>query len=302
MLVVELSTYSQAIHMTDNLYTGSGVFDSIFNDAQPENAANPAEGAEQAEEEQEVVAAEESKDETDEGESKSEEQAEEQSNEPTVYKIKAAGEEHELGIDQLIEYAQKGIGFNRNSERQAREHKAEMALLAEERKAVAAEFEKAAQYLEILGETKAGKEHLEYLMDYDLPEYKRVKAMQDEVKAQAEKARTDRQAEEIKTAIAMIEDKFPSEWIKTDSRQKLLEDGAKFFESLGMTAQEIAGITSGPAYIAAIKAKRYDDLMKKVEKTKAAPPKKLTPKVVAQKQPAKPQEFDVVAEFFPFLK
>ena len=300
MVVVELSTYAQVIHMADNLYTGSGVFDSIFNEVQPEDAANP-QGAEQADEEQEVIAEEVSQDETDEGESEGEEQAEEQGNEPAVYKIKAAGEEHELGIDQLIEYAQKGIGFNRNSEKQAREHKAEMALLAEERKAVAGEFERAAQYLEILGETQAGKEHLEYLMDYDLPEYKRIKAMQDEVKAQAEKARTDRQAEEIKIAISLIEEKFPSEWVKTDSRQKLLEDGAKFFESLGMTAQEIASVTSGPAYIAAIKAKRYDDLMKKVEQNKAAPPKKLTPKVT-HKQPAKPQEYDAVTEFFPFLK
>ena len=287
--------------MTDNLYTGSGVFDSIFNEeVQPEQAANP-QGAEQADEDKQIIAEEVSQDETDEGESEGEAQADEQGNEPAVYKIKAAGEEHELGIDQLIEYAQKGIGFNRNSEKQAREHKAEMALLAEERKAVAGEFERAAQYLEILGETQSGKEHLEYLMDYDLPEYKRIKAMQDEVKTQAEQARTDRQAEEIKTAISLIEEKFPGEWVKTDSRQKLLEDGAKFFESLGMTAQEIASVTSGPAYIAAIKAKRYDDLMKKVEKNKAAPPKKLTPKV-AHKQPAKPQEFDTVAEFFPFLK
>jgi len=288
--------------MTDNLFTGSGVFDSIFNNETPkEEAANPETGAEQADEELEVLG-EVSDNETDEGESEGEEQTEEQGAEPAVYKIKAAGEEHELGIDQLIEYAQKGIGFNRNSEKAAREHKAEMALLAEERKAVASDFERAAQYLEILGETQARKEHLEYLMDYVLPEYKRIKAMQDEVKTQAQKALADRQAGEIKTAISMIEDKFPSEWVKTETRQKLLEDGAKFFESIGMTPQEIASVTSGPAYIAAIKAKRYDDLMRKVEKTKAAPPKKLTPKVAHKPTSKAPAEFDAVAEFFPFLK
>ena len=153
------------------------------------------------------------------------EEAEEVEQEPKKYSIKAAGEMHELTEDQLIEYAQKGIGFNKNSEARAKEHKAEMALLAEERNALKGELEQAKAYLDVLGESEAGKKHLEYLLEYDVAEYKRITGMQADVKNKVAQAKAQAEQAQVDAALDLLETTFPAEWAKTDTREKLLSEG-----------------------------------------------------------------------------
>lgn len=281
--------------MTDNPQ-GSDIFNQFF-ELQPEEAKAPDPDLEA---EEEVEAEEESEPTEPEAETETETEAEEEESEKK-YSIKAAGEMHDLTIDELIEYAQKGIGFNRNSEAKAKEHRQAMAEVEEIRKQASEEYAKAASYLDILGESKAGKEHLAYLQEYDLPEYKRITALQDEVKAQADSIKQN----QINDAIGLLEERFPSEWAKTDTRAKLLGEAGAFFESLGLSKEAAAKILDGVTYVAAVKAYRYDKLMQEAEKTKAAPvPKKTvkTPVPAKAKGPTSISEIDPMAEWFPNLK
>lgn len=277
--------------MTDNPQ-GSDIFNQFF-EQQPEET--PAPEPEKVEEVEEEIEATETED------AQPEEAAPEEVEEAEKkYSIKAAGEMHDLTIDELIEYAQKGIGFNRNSEAKAKEHRQAMAEVEEIRKQASEEYAKAASYLDILGESKAGKEHLEYLQEYDLPEYKRIKALQDEVKAQADNLKQ----QQINDAIGLLEERFPSEWAKTDTRAKLLGEAGAFFESLGISKDAAAKILDGVTYVAAVKAYRYDKLMQEAEKTKAAPVPKKTVKTqvpAKAKGPTSISDIDPMAEWFPNL-
>ena len=286
--------------MTDNLQ-GSDVFSEFFN-LNPEEPAKPAEPKEETTE----TETEEAEVEEVETEEEAEEAAEETESEPKKYTIKAGGEMHELTEEQLIEHAQKGIGFYKNSEAQAREHKAALALLDEDRSALKVELDKAQTYLDILGESEAGKKHLDYLLEYDVAEYKRITGLQADIKANVQQAKEQADQAQVNSALDLLETSFPAEWAKPDTRKQLLDDGAAFLASIGLEPQQIAQIRDGATFVAAIKAKRYDELVKKAKETKANPPPKKQIKKVAQKAaPAAAKsisDIDAVDEFFPFLK
>lgn len=278
--------------MTDNPQ-GSDIFNEIFNPQEP--------AAESAEEVEESNPQEIEGDEETEAEEIEQEEAEPEA-EPTTFKLKAGGEEHELTLEQLQEYAQKGIGFYKNSEKLAKEHKAKMAELEAAQEAVAARLEEAQQFFDVFGKSKAGKEHLDYLLEYDLDSFKKLKAMQETVAAKVAEVQAESQQNKLNQALGMLQETFPAEWAKSDTRKKLLDDGAQFFESIGLTAEEIARVTDGAAFVAAIKAKRYDELMKDAAKLKEkpAPVKKKIAKAAAPTKAEAPK--DAVAEWFPFLK
>lgn len=226
--------------------------------------------------------------------------------EPKKWAVKAAGQMHDLTEEQLIEYAQKGIGFYANSEKQAKEHKTAMAKVAEMEAETLTKMQTAQEYFEIIGETKAGKEHLEFLLENDLPAYKRLKGLHDELRNKVAEAQKEREQSAVNLALGLIESVFPADWSKTETRQALLNEGVEFFKSIGMTEHEIAKVTDGAAFVAAIKAKRYDELMKKADTLKKNPPAPVKKKVAIKAPTKAPSNgprtnADIAGDIFPFL-
>jgi hypothetical protein len=282
--------------MADNLLD-SDIIAAALNPQAPE--AEPIEEVEEVEEAEETENAN-----PEEGAEEVEAEAEPQ--EPKTWAVKAAGQMHDLTEEQLIEYAQKGIGFYANSEKQAKEHKTAMAKVAELEAETLTKLKTAQEYFEIIGESKAGREYLEFLLENDAPAYKRLKGLHDELRQKVADSQKERNQSEVNRAIGLLESVFPADWSKTETRQTLLNEGAEFFRSIGLDNEEIAKITDGAAFVAAIKAKRYDDIMKKAEKLKKEPPAPVKKKV-ATKAPVKApangprNNADIAGEIFPFL-
>lgn len=293
--------------MIDNP-TGSNIFDSIFNEHLEVDAGKVETPPEQTEEapQDEPEATEVEQTEEAEGEEQTEEpEAEAEAEEPKKFSIKAAGETHELTEAELIEYAQKGIGFNRNSELKAKEHKAAMAEAESLKQNLLGELEKAKEYLDVFAGSEEGKKHLDYLLNYDADEYKRITRLQETVKSRYQELKADSDAAQVQNALDLLERTYPAEWATQAKRQSLLGEGIEFFKSVGLDDSQIAEIKDGHSFVAAIKAKRFDDLMKKAQQNKvAATPKKSVQKVAqaTKEKRATIADINPVDEFFPFLK
>lgn len=217
---------------------------------------------------------------------------------PTKHKIRAAGEDLELDYEELVRFAQKGIGADKKWLELDQKAKADAALIQVERQKLEAQAEQISEWLTALGETEAGQAHLEHLREFDYPEFKRFESMRNEAKklaAQAQEAKQreiiERRNAEADEAVVQISKAFPEQWATEESRQKLLRSGAEFLMAAGMSTEALKEVTSGAVYIAAIKAKKYDDLIAKAAKLKEdkAPPKNVgqTP---AKKQAVKSLE------------
>ncbi len=233
---------------------------------QPETQAE-SNDSEAESEEYEAQAEDESEVEQDEGE--------EEAEEPPKYRVKAAGEEKEVTLDELIKSYQLGTDYTKKSQAVAEERKAVEAEKAriEEARYLRDQYAERLQVIEQMLNQQPETENLEYLKETDPIGYAvkvaelsqrekqlaQVQAERQRIAQQQDQERQEQlghviQAEARKLAEAIPEYADPQKG--EIARRELREFGQK----LGFSEQELAGIYDSRQVLTLWKAMQYDKL------------------------------------------
>ncbi len=282
--------------MTDHREPGPDIFEQALG-LLPDDDANREPGAEEQEE---------AETETEELELSLDEGEETTESEPETYEVKAYGETVKLSLDELRDYAQKGLSLDKQQKKLLDEHNARLAEIAQEKTKIQTEAERLGELLEVFGQSDKAREHLDFLLENDLPEYRRQKAMLDEIATKSAELRQAKQQAEVAEGIELLSTTFPQEWADTKKRSELLTSAIDVFREVGIPETT----TDGKVFVLAIKAARaaekaakYDALVDKAKAAQKTPPKKLpTATGITSKGGKTDEPLDVVAMAFPGLK
>lgn len=282
--------------MTDHREPGPDIFEQALG-LFPADDANREPGAEEGAE---------AETETEELELSLEEGEETAESEPETYEVKAYGETVKLSLDELRDYAQKGLSLDKQQKKLLDEHNARLAEIAQEKTKIQTEAERLGELLEVFGQSDKAREHLDFLLENDLPEYRRQKAMFDEIATKSAELRQAKQQAEVAEGIELLSTTFQQEWADTKKRSELLTSAIDVFREVGIPDTT----TDGKVFVLAIKAARaaekaakYDALVDKAKAAQKTPPKKLPTATGITSKGGKAEEpLDVVAMAFPGLK
>jgi hypothetical protein len=212
----------------------------------------------------------------------------EQVEETPRYRVKAAGEEREVTIDELIKSYQLGTDYTQKTQ-----------ALAEQRKAVEAEksaVEQAkqlrdqyAQRLELIQKVLAEQnkpENIEALKDTDpigyavkMAEQMQRKEQLSAVQAEQQRLAHMRQAEQQQALQAHLAQEaqkltqFIPEFSQPEKADQVRADIRQYAKSIGFSDQELANVYDSRAVLALWKAAQYDKLVSQgPKKVSQAPP------------------------------
>ena len=257
-------------------------------------------GDEGSEKEQPELQAEanESEAESDEVESEVEQDEDvEEAEEPQRFRVKAAGEEHEVTLDELIKSYQLGTDYTKKSQAVAEERKAVEAerQAVQEAKALRDQYAQRLEMMEQMLKPQDETENLAYLKETDPIGYsvkvaemverdKQLNAVRAERERIAQQQEQERQqqlqqyvAEESQKLVAAV-----PEFADPAKGETLRKNIREFGKSLGFSDQELAGVYDSRAVLTLYKAMQYDKLVaSKPEVTKkvAQAPKVIKPGV-----------------------
>lgn len=195
--------------------------------------------------------------------------------EPQKFRVKAAGEEREVTLDELIKSYQLGTDYTKKSQAVAEERKAVEAerQAVQEAKALRDQYAQRLEMLETMLQPQE-TENLDYLKETDPIGYAvKVAEMSQREKqlaqVQAERYRIAQQQEQdrqmqmqhlvreemqkLTAAIPEFADPTKGESIRNDIRS--------FGKQLGFSDQELAGVYDSRAVLTLYKAMQYDKLM-----------------------------------------
>ena len=234
--------------------------------------------------------------ESDEYESEVEQEEAEELEEPQKFRVKAAGEEREVTLDELIKSYQLGTDYTKKSQAVAEERKAVEAerQAVQEAKALRDQYAQRLEMLETMLQPQE-TENLDYLKETDPIGY----AVKVAEMAQREKQLAQVQAERQRIAQQQEQDRqMQMQYLVREEMQKLtaaipeFADPAKgetirndiraFGKQLGFSDQELAAVYDSRAVLTLYKAMQYDKLMaSKPEVTKkvSQAPKAIKPGV-----------------------
>ena len=217
----------------------------------------------------------------------------EEAEEPQRYRVKAAGEEREVTLDELIKSYQLGTDYTKKSQAVAEERKTVEAErhAIQEAKALRDQYAQRLEMMEQMLKPQDESENLAYLKETDPIGYsvkvaemverdKQLSAVRAERERIAQQQEHERQqqlqhhiaAESQKLVAAVPEFADPQ---KGDSLRKSIRD---FGKSIGFSDQELASVYDSRAVLTLYKAMQYD----KLQKAKPALTKKVAevPKLV----------------------
>lgn len=223
------------------------------------------------------------------------EEVEEQ--EQPTYRVKAAGEEREVTLDELIKSYQLGTDYTKKSQAVAEERKAVEAerQAIQEAKALRDQYAQRLEMMEQMLRPQDETENLAYLKETDPIGYsvkvaemverdKQLNAVRAERERIAQQQEQERQqnlqrmvAEESQKLVAAV-----PEFADPTKGEALRKDIRSFGKSLGFSDQELASVYDSRAVLTLYKAMQYDKLMaSKPEVTKkvAQAPKVMKPGV-----------------------
>ena len=230
-----------------------------------------------------------------ESEVEQDEEVEEQ--EQPVYRVKAAGEEREVTLDELIKSYQLGTDYTKKSQAVAEERKAVEAerQAIQEAKALRDQYAQRLEMMEQMLRPQDETENLAYLKETDPIGYsvkvaemverdKQLNVVRAERERIAQQQEQERQqnlqrmvAEESQKLVAAV-----PEFADPTKGEALRKDIRSFGKSLGFSDQELASVYDSRAVLTLYKAMQYDKLMaSKPEVTKkvAQAPKVMKPGV-----------------------
>jgi hypothetical protein len=231
-----------------------------------------------------------------ESEVEQDEEVEEQE-EPQKFRVKAAGEEREVTLDELIKSYQLGTDYTKKSQAVAEERKAVEAerQAIQEAKALRDQYAQRLEMMEQMLKPQDETENLAYLKETDPIGYsvkvaemverdKQLNAVRAERERIAQQQEQERQqnlqrmvAEESQKLVAAV-----PEFADPTKGEALRKDIRSFGKSLGFSDQELASVYDSRAVLTLYKAMQYDKLMaSKPEVTKkvAQAPKVIKPGV-----------------------
>jgi len=229
-------------------------------------------------------------------ESEVEQEEAEELEEPQKFRVKAAGEEREVTLDELIKSYQLGTDYTKKSQAVAEERKAVEAerQAVQEAKALRDQYAQRLEMLETMLQPQE-TENLDYLKETDPIGYavkvaemaqreKQLAQVQAERQRIAQQQEQDRQMQmqslvreemqKLTAAIPEFADPAKGETIRNDIRA--------FGKQLGFSDQELAAVYDSRAVLTLYKAMQYDKLMaSKPEVTKkvSQAPKAIKPGV-----------------------
>jgi len=221
----------------------------------------------------------------------------EEAEEPQRFRVKAAGEEHEVTLDELIKSYQLGTDYTKKSQAVAEERKAVEAerQAVQEAKALRDQYAQRLEMMEQMLKPQDESENLAYLKETDPIGYsvkvaemverdKQFNAVRAERERIAQQQQYEQQqnlqrhiAEESQKLMAAVPE-F-ADPAKGDSLRKNIRE---FGKSLGFSDQELAGVYDSRAVLTLYKAMQYDKLVAskpEVNKKVSSAPKVIKPGV-----------------------
>ena len=196
----------------------------------------------------------------------------EEAEEPQRYRVKAAGEEREVTLDELIKSYQLGTDYTKKSQAVAEERKTVEAErhAIQEAKALRDQYAQRLEMMEQMLKPQDESENLAYLKETDpvkvaemVERDKQLNAVRAERERISQQQEHERQqqlqhhiaAESQKLVAAVPEFADPQ---KGDSLRKSIRD---FGKSIGFSDQELASVYDSRAVLTLYKAMQYDKLV-----------------------------------------
>lgn len=233
------------------------------------------EGSEQEQPELQAEANESEAESDDESEVEQDEDVEE-AEEPQRFRVKAAGEEREVTLDELIKSYQLGTDYTKKSQAVAEERKAVEAerQAVQEAKALRDQYAQRLEMMEQMLKPQDETENLAYLKETDPIGYsvkvaemverdKQLNAVRAERERIAQQQEHERQqnlqryvAEESQKLVAAV-----PEFADPAKGETLRKSIREFGKSLGFSDQELASVYDSRAVLTLYKAMQYDKLV-----------------------------------------
>ena len=268
-----------------------------------EDSQEQPEPQQEAQAEAEEAAYEESQEESDEAEDDNSEEATEQ----PKYRVKAAGEEREVTLDELIRGYQLEADYTRKTQSLAEERKAVEAERAKIQEAAQARdlYAQRLQIIENLLSQQQPQENLEELKEIDPIGYavkvaeqqqreKQLSAIQAErarIAQQQDAERTELLSKHVAAEAAKLQQAIP-DFADKEKGESIRKDIRNFAKSIGWSDEELASVYDSRAVLTLYKAMQYDRLVSnkpEVTKKVAQAPKMLKAGASQQRNPDQEQ-------------
>jgi hypothetical protein len=202
-------------------------------------------------------------------------EGEEEAEEPPKYRVKAAGEEKEVTLDELIKSYQLGTDYTKKSQAVAEERKAVEAEKAriEEARYLRDQYAERLQVIEQMLNQQPETENLDYLKETDPIGYAvkvaelsqrekqlaQVQAERQRIAQQQEQERQEQLGQVIQAEARKLAEAIP-EYADPQKGEIARRELREFGQKLGFTEQELAGIYDSRQVLTLWKAMQYDKL------------------------------------------
>ena len=202
-------------------------------------------------------------------------EGEEEAEEPPKYRVKAAGEEKEVTLDELIKSYQLGTDYTKKSQAVAEERKAVEAEKAriEEARYLRDQYAERLQVIEQMLNQQPETENLDYLKETDPIGYAvkvaelsqrekqlaQVQAERQRIAMQQDQERQEQLGQVIQAEARKLAEAIP-EYADPQKGEVARRELREFGQKLGFTEQELAGIYDSRQVLTLWKAMQYDKL------------------------------------------
>jgi len=212
----------------------------------------------------------------DESEGEEQEDSEQEEQERT-YRVKAAGEEKDVTLDELVKNYQLGADYTKKSQAVAEERKAVQAeyQAIQEAKQLRDQYAQQLQVIEQMLSRGEEPENLDYLKETDPIGYavkvaelsqkekqlSQVRAQQNQIRAQQEQDRQQWMANLVRQESEKLATALP-DYVDPEKGESLRNSVRSYGKELGFSDEELASVVDSRHVITLYKAMQYDKLQK----------------------------------------
>lgn len=195
--------------------------------------------------------------------------------EPQKFRVKAAGEEREVTLDELIKSYQLGTDYTKKSQAVAEERKAVEAerQAVQEAKAMRDQYAQRLEIIESMLNQPQEAENLDYLKETDPIGYAVKVAEMSQKEKQLSQVRAERERimqqqeydrqQQMRQTIAAESEKLVAvipEFADADKGETIRKDIRTFGKQMGFSDEELANVFDSRAVLTLYKAMQYDKL------------------------------------------
>ena len=225
------------------------------------------------------------------------EDGEDEQEEPQKFRVKAAGEEREVTLDELIKSYQLGTDYTKKSQAVAEERKAVEAerQAVQEAKAMRDQYAQRLEIIESMLNQPQEVENLDYLKETDPIGYAVKVAEMSQKEKQLAQVRAERERimqqqeydrqQQMRQTIAVESEKLVAaipEYADPDKGETIRKEIRSFGKQMGFSDEELANVFDSRAVLTLYKAMQYDKLQSSkpaVNKKVSEAPKAIKPGV-----------------------